>query len=466
MLFKSFTNENANPVVGFKERFSFGCGDLASNIIYSAMSTFLLFYYTDVVGVSAAAVGGILLVSRLLDGFVDLIVGVLIDRTKSPYGKARPWIIRMMIPYAVGAALLFSVPTGWGETAKLVYIFVTYNLVMGIIFTAINLPYATLNALITQDQYERSVLNIFRMLLATVGTLSITTFTLPVVKFFGNDARAWTYTFMFFGLISIIFFMITFLGTRERAGNAALDKPKENIPVKVGVKALFKNKYWVMVTIAIVLMYLSLGVSGGATVYYARSVLGNEAYVSELSMATTIAQIVCMFLVAGFVKKFGKRNVFIGGASVVGLGYVLTALAGTNLQIILISNVIKGIGNAGMAACMFAMVSDTIEYGEWKSGLRTEGLINSATSFGQKVGIGLSSGVFGWILAAGGYVGGAATQTSSALFALSSAYIYIPLLITIIVIGILFAYKLDKEYPNILKELQARNNSEDSSLSA
>lgn len=458
MLFKNFTNENANPVVGFKERFAFGCGDLASNIIYSAMSTFLLFYYTDVVGVSAAAVGVILLVSRLLDGVVDLIVGILIDRTKTPYGKARPWILRMMLPYAIGAALLFSVPTSWGDTAKLVYIFVSYNLVLGIIFTAINLPYATLNALITQDQYERSVLNIFRMILATVGTLSITTFTLPVVKFFGNDARAWTYTFIVFGCISIVFFMITFLGTRERVGNTDFNKSKKNIPVKVGVKALFKNKYWIMITVSIVLLYLSMGVSGGATVYYARSVLGNEGYVSELSMATTIAQIICMFLVAGFVKKFGKRNVLICGAAIVGAGYVLTIIAGTNLQLILISNVIKGVGYAGMGACMFAMVSDTIEYGEWKSGLRTEGLINSATSFGQKVGIGLSSGVFGWILAAGGYVGGAETQTSSAIFALSAAYIYIPLVITIIVIGILFAYKLDKEYSTILSELKSRNS--------
>ncbi len=458
MLFKNFTNENANPVVGFKERFAFGCGDLASNIIYSAMSTFLLFYYTDVIGVSAASVGAIMLVSRILDGVVDLIVGVLIDRTKSPYGKARPWILRMMLPYAIGAALLFSVPTSWGDTGKLVYIFISYNLVLGIIFTAINLPYATLNALITQDQYERSVLNIFRMILATVGTLTITTFTLPIVKFFGNDARAWTYTFAIFGLVSIIFFMITFLGTRERVGNANANTPKENIPVKVGITALFKNKYWLMITVSIVLLYISMGISGGATVYYAKSILGNEGYVSQLSMATTVSQIICMFLVAGLVKKYGKRNVLIGGAVIVALGYVFTVIAGDSLQLILISNIIKGIGLAGMGACMFAMVSDTIEYGEWKSGVRTEGLINSATSFGQKVGNGLSAAIFGGILAIGGYVGGSATQTDSAIISLKAAYIYIPLVMTIIVIAILFAYKLDKEYPSILKELRARNN--------
>lgn len=425
MLFKNFTNANANPVVDVKERIAYGSGDLASNIIYTAMSTFLLFYYTDVVGVSAAAVGTIILLSRILDGISDLIMGVLIDKTKSPYGKARPWILRMCIPYAIGGVLLFSVPLEWETTAKLIYIFITYNLVFTVIFTAINLPYATLNAMITQDQYERSVLSIFRNIMATMGTLFITTFTLPVVKFFGNDARAWSYTFIVFGLISIIFFMITFLGTRERVGNVSENSPKKSIPVKEGFKALLKNKYWFMMTLVLLLLFIGMGVSGGATVYYARLVLGNESYVSVLSMATTITQIVSMLIVAKFIKKLGKRNVFIVGSVISVVGYVLIFIAGSNLPLVLLANIIRGIGGAGIGATMFAMVSDTIEYGEWKTGIRTEGLVNSASSFGQKVGNGLSSAIFGWILAAGGYVGGAAVQTPSAIFAVKSAYIYI-----------------------------------------
>ncbi|MBU3101802.1 MULTISPECIES: MFS transporter [Clostridium] len=457
MLFKNFTNINANPVVGVKERLAFGCGDLASNIIYSAMSMFLLFYYTDVIGVSAGAVGTIMLVSRLLDGISDLIMGVIIDRTKSPYGKARPWILRMMIPYAIGAALLFSVPTSFGETAKLIYIFISYNLVFTIIFTAINLPYATLNALITQDQYERSVLNIFRMLLATVGTLFITTCTLPVVKFFGNDARAWTYTFILFGMISIVFFMITFLGTRERTGDVISNEPKKNVPIRVGFKALIKNKYWIIITLTLVLIYISAGINGAATIYFAKLVLGNQGYVSQLAMAMTISQIIAMFIVAKFVKKHGKRNVLIGGCVITVVAYIIIMIGGNNFKFVLIGNIIRGLGGAGMAASMFAMVSDTIEYGEWKSGIRTEGLINSASSFGQKVGNGLSAAIFGWILAIGGYAGGASTQTASAITAVKAAYIYIPLILTIVTIAILFGYKLDKEYPSILKELKSRN---------
>lgn len=148
MLFKKFTNENASERVTVKERLAYECGDFSSNIMYSAMAAFLLFYYTDVVGVSAAAVGIIMMCSRIFDGISDLIMGVIIDRTKSPFGKARIWILWLVISYAIGTALLFSVPVGWSETAKLIYIFFSYNLAFTVLFTGINLPYATLNLIL------------------------------------------------------------------------------------------------------------------------------------------------------------------------------------------------------------------------------------------------------------------------------------------------------------------------------
>lgn len=198
------------------ERFSYGCGDFGCNIIYTAMSAFLLFYYTDYAKVSALAVGTIMMVSRIFDGISDIIMGVIVDRTKSRFGKARPWLLRMCIPFAISGILLFSVPTSWAATPKLVYVFITYNLVSTVIYTAINVPYSALNALMTQDPYERSVLSIFRNLLATAGTLIINTFTLPLVEKFGNDASAWTKTFCVFGLVAVAAFLINFFGTKER----------------------------------------------------------------------------------------------------------------------------------------------------------------------------------------------------------------------------------------------------------
>lgn len=170
------------------------------------MSAFLMLYYTDYAGVNALAVGTIMMVSRIFDGVSDIIMGVIVDRTKSRFGKARPWLLRMCIPFAVSGVLLFSVPTSWSATPKLVYVFITYNLVSTVIYTAINVPYSALNALMTQDPYERSVLSIFRNLLATAGTLTINICTLPLVEYFGDNASAWTKTFCVLGLLAVIAF--------------------------------------------------------------------------------------------------------------------------------------------------------------------------------------------------------------------------------------------------------------------
>ncbi len=456
MLFKNFTNKNATEKVTIKERLAYGFGDFSSNILYSAMAAFLMFYYTDYVGVSAAAVGTIMLVSRLFDGVSDLIMGVIIDKTKSPYGKARIWILRLVIPYAIGTVLLFAVPIGWTQTAKLVYIFFSYNLAFTVLFTAINLPYATLTSLMTQDQYERSVLSIFRMILATTGTLFIKTCTLPVVRFFGNDARAWTYTFVVFGLLEIVTFMITFLFTRERVNGGENDENKLPVPVALGFKALVKNKYWFMATLNLILIFIAQGVNGSAEVYYTKTVLGNGDLISTFSVALQVTQIVCMFLIAPFVKKFGKRNILVAGAVIMIAGYTVMGLGSETLFVLIIGCMLRGVGNSGISACMFALVTDTIEYGEWKTGIRTEGLINSAASFGQKIGNGLSSVILGAILAVGGYVGTATVQTANAIMAIKVGYIFVPIILTVIQIFVLIFYNLDKEYDTILADLKSR----------
>lgn len=454
MNLQRFTNKNATEKVTIKERLAYGCGDFSSNIMYSAMAAFLLFYYTDVVGVSSAAVGVIMLCSRLFDGVSDLIMGVIIDRTKSPFGKTRIWILRLVIPYAIGTVLLFSVPVGWTQTAKLVYIFFSYNLAFTVIFTGINLPYATLTALMTQDQYERSVLSIFRMILATCGTLFIKTCTLPVVKFFGNDAKAWTMTFVVFGALEIITFMITFLFTRERVSTS--DDNRFKVPVSLGFKALVKNKYWFMATLNLILIFIAQGINGSAEVYYTKNILGNSNLVGTFSVALQATQIICMFFIAFFVKKYGKRNVLMAGAVIMIAGYGIMGLGGDNLSFLIAGCILRGVGNAGISACMFAMVTDTIEYGEWKTGIRTEGLINSAASFGQKIGNGLSNVLLGAILAIGGYAGKASIQTDSAKAAIKAGYIYVPIILTVVQIIVLMFYHLDNEYDTILTDLKSR----------
>lgn len=450
--------EQKTTKISFWERFSYGCGDLGCNIIYSAMSAFLLFYYTDYVHISAGIVGTIMLVSRIFDGVTDLIMGVIVDRTKSKMGKCRPWILRMAIPFAIAGILLFSVPSGLGQTAKIAYIFITYNLVSSVIYTAINVPYATLNALITQDQYERSVLSIFRNLLATAGTLTINTFTLPLVEYFGNNAAAWTKTFVVFGFVAIAAFLCTFFGTKERvrAAENEGEVQTEDVPFVTGIKALFKNKYWIMMTGMLALFFLMYSVNGGATVYYAKDILGDKNLVSTINGIFNIVQICGMFFIAMLVKKFGKRNVFALGLVLDIIGMLVLNFSGGSMAIIVVSSVIRGIGNACGGATMWAMVSDTIDYGEWKTGYRTEGLVNSACSFGYKIGNGIGSALLGLILEIGGYVGTAAVQTESALTSIKVCFVWIPILVYVCGLVIMKFYHLDKEFDGIIADLKAR----------
>lgn len=451
------SNNSQNAKISFWERFSYGCGDLGCNIIYSAMSAFMLYYYTDYIKISALTVGTIMLFSRLLDGVVDLAMGVIVDRTKSRFGKCRSWILRMTIPFAISAVLLFSVPSGLGDMGKIIYIFITYNLVSAVIYTAINVPYATLNALITQDQYERSVLSIFRMTLATVGTLIITNLTLPLVKLFGDNASAWTKTFIIFGILSILVFLITFAGTKERV-KPSKNSHQEKLPFYKGVKYLFQNKYWVMITITLVLIFINYSLNSGAAVYYAKVVLKDPNMVGPMNLIASVVQIAAMFFTAFIIKKIGKRNMLVIGFVIFGLGFAMFAFAGTSYVGIMTACALKGIGNAGISSCMFAIVSDTIEYGEWKTGYRTEGLVNSASSFGFKVGSGLGSAIIGWILAFGGYSEGSVVQSASALISINVIFIYIPVVVSILQIIVMAFYHLDKEYDSIIEGLNSERS--------
>ncbi|MDO4173799.1 MAG: MFS transporter, partial [Eubacteriales bacterium] len=439
------------------ERFCYGCGDFGCNIIYTAMSAFLVFYYTDYAGVSAAAVGTIMLISRIFDGISDIVMGMIVDRTRSRFGKARAWILRMCVPFALAGVLLFSVPSGLGATSKLVYVFVTYNLVSTVIYTAINVPYSSLNALMTQDPYERSVLSIFRNLLATAGTLTINMVTLPMVEFFGDNPAAWTKTFCVLGVLAIVAFLLTFIGTKETV------KPvtDENGEIKTvgfveGIKALFHNKYWIMMTCVLALFFLYYAINGGTTVYYAKDVLGDRNLVSTINGIFNVVQIAAMFFIAKLVKKYGKRNVFSLGLILVGGGMLILEFGGGSMPIIVVSSIIRGVGNACGGATMWAMVSDTIDYGEWKTGCRTEGLVNSACSFGYKIGNGIGSALLGIILEVGGYVGTASVQTTSAVIAIRACFIWIPIAVFVACFIILRFYHLDTEFDGIIADLKKR----------
>jgi GPH family glycoside/pentoside/hexuronide:cation symporter len=439
--------------IKIREKLAYSLGDMASNVVWSGAGAFATFYYTNSAGMAAAAIGTMFLISRIFDGISDVIMGLIIDRTRSRFGKARPWLLWMAVPFCLASVLLFSVPQNWGHGAKLIYIYITYNFLSTIVYTAINISYGTMTALITDNSQDRTLLNIFRMTGALVCSISVNMLVMPIVQGFGGGPDAWQKTFGLFGIIAMVLFLICFAGTKERVG--ASTKKEDVAPVKVSVKALFKNKYWYILTANNVIF--GIGNSMGVNVYYAKYWLNDENLVGLLTVATMVPAALGMLFMAPVAAKFGKRNLILAG-NIVGIaGIIIQLLGPASITMVLVGAVIRGLALSGMMAVGFVMVADVIDYGEWKTGIRAEGLVYSANSFGGKVGTGLGAAMLGWALSMGGFNAAAAVQDKPALTSILFVFAVLPLILNIICSILLWMYKLERELPQILADLNERH---------
>lgn len=452
--FPTQSHNNANEEkIGLTEKVGFGLGDLATNFVWGAMGTYIVYFYTDVVGVAAGIIGTIMLFSRLFDGVTDVIMGALVDKVNSRHGKARSWILWLAIPFAIATVLLFTVPD-ISPIGKIIYIAITYNLI-SLIYTGINIPYGVLNALMTQNQYQRSVLNIFRMVSGQTGGLIVGVLTIPMVVYFGDGQSGWVWAFVVYATVAALLFGVTFKTTTERV--KPVKKAKTTITFKTSVNTLFKNKYWSIMLLLFILTFIYLAITQGSTIYFAEYILGNVNLVSVLLMANTIPIILGMlFFLAPVVKRFGKRNAAIVGIFISILGGLLILINPASMAVVITGLVLRGLGQAAIVGTIFALLADTIEYGEWKTGIRNEGMIYAGGSMGLKIGTGIGSALIGWLLAWGGYIGGQETQISSALSSIEALFIYLPIILNILQLLILYFYKLDREYPRIVEDLQVR----------
>lgn len=437
------------------ERISYACGDAASNVVWAALGAFVMMYYTDVAHISPGVIGMIMLVSRFLDGASDLIMGLVVDNTKSRFGKARPWLLRMAIPFAIATTLMFSVPD-FENKAKIIYIFVTYNFVMTM-YTMINLPYGSLSTLMTDDPYERSVLNIFRQIFAQITSLIITSATLPLIKVFGEGRMAWTITYGIFSAVAAVLFLICFAGTKETVGIAA--KERETVPIKKALFALLKNKCWVISMLlgtGTCLFFMAISTINS---YFCVQVLHNDNMVGTLNAAYIAPMIVFFFFMAPIVKRIGKRNTNLLGWLLILVSYVPLLMAMTSVPVLIVSAVIRGIGYACVMGVQFAIIGDSVEYGEWRTGVRSEGLVFSAQSFGCKVGMGLGNALIGALLSWGGYDGELAVQPDSAITVIKVLYIGMPMIVAVLQMLLMIPYTIEKEYDQMNRELAERKKS-------
>ncbi|MDT8861816.1 MFS transporter [Alkalihalobacillus sp. MEB130] len=443
-----------NEKLKAKEKFSYGAGNLAANLLLTTANAFIIFFYTEIAGIAVATVGTMLFIARFIDGASDIGMGLVVDKTKSKYGKARPWLRWLAIPYGLAIILLFSSPN-FGETGTIIYAFLTYMFAVGIIFTAISVPYNTMIGTMSQNQAERGQLSVFRTIFGFGGALLVNMITIPLVEMFGGGQSGWQMVAIVYAIAGVFLYFICFKNTKERVVATSQATRTDGVLIKEGFKSLVKNKYWLIVIAIMILGFINAGL-GAVNIYYAQYILGNPALVGVIGMASFLPIIVTTIFIAPFLKKFGNRNVAIVGAILSIIGSLIIALNPANIVFVLTGLIIRGIGAAPLVVVGFAMLGDTVDYGEYKHGVRSEGLTFSAGTFGEKVGTGIGGMLLGLIMGAGGYIGGQAEQTQSALFSIEFLFIYLPVIFAFITILLLWFYKLDKEYPQILKALQER----------
>lgn len=287
-------------------RIAYGCGDTACNIVYGMISSLLTLFYTDYAGISPITVGIVMLVSRVFDGSSDLIMGFIVDRTKSRWGKSRPWLLWMMVPYGIAAVLMYTVPHTT-DFLKGIYIFVTYNLTTTVIYTAINVPYGSLSTMMTRDSYQQDMLSIFRMILSPVGRIISVTATMPLVKLLGDDQSAWIKTMCIWVVIAMLLLLFCFLRCEETVKIRKKEADKK-IPVGQSIKGLVTNKYFWCVLGLWSIQVIHQTVIGTDLPYYCKYIFGNDSWMySVLYFLETVIMILGAMACPVFIKRWGKR---------------------------------------------------------------------------------------------------------------------------------------------------------------
>ena len=450
--------------LSFREKFCYGCGEISCNFVFTVVTALLVTFYTDVIGVSAATVGVIIAISQVFNGISDICAGFIVDRTRSKHGRARVWELRMSIPYAVAAVLLMTVPQA-APLAQAIYIFITYNLMLTVVYTMFQLPYATALSYMTRSQSERAKVNVVRMAMSPIGNIVVTLTFLPLVNRMGGGQDAWVKLTAVYGIISAILMLICFFNTKERV-EVLDDVGGEKIPLSKSIPALFKNKYFIILFLFFVLIALYQTFSGTMLTYYCKWNLGNDELLGIINFAAQIMMCISIPFIGLVIDKLSKRAWAMIGGALIAAGSLIVIANPTSVPVIWIGSFMRGLGTAPIYTVMFTMITDAIEYGQWKTGLRTPGAIQSAVTSGQKFGQGVGSAAIGFIMEAGGYVSaaGVTTQSAEAIATIYNLFVYGVAAIGIGVVILMLFYHLDREYPQVIKELLKREQAKKAAM--
>lgn len=453
--------------LSLKEKIGYSVGDTASNLFFQTFIFFLLFFYTDVFGIPASAVATIFLIGRIWDAVNDPLMGAIADRTNSRFGKFRPYLLYAAIPFGFLGFIMFVTPN-FSTQGKVIYAFVTYNLMM-MIYTVINVPYSALMGVISPNSQERTVVSSFRFVAAFIGQFIVQFAVLRLVSVFGkgNEVKGWEGAMAVIAGFSVLLWWTAFATTKERV------KPikEQKNPLKQDLADLFKNVPWLLIGSATIFQLLFNVIRGGSIVYYFKyvvqdqqiSLLGKTLSVSYQSLtsafllAGTLMTILGAILTNFFSTTFGKSRCYVGflGIAVISsaLFYVLKP---EDLVLMFILQILASFSVGPVSVLQWAIYTDAADYSEWKTGRRATALIMAASLFCLKLGIALGGSIQGWILSAIGFVANVA-QSPTSLKGIRMLMSVIPAAAGFIAVTLMLFYPLNnKKMLQIEKDLAER----------
>lgn len=440
-------------------KIGYGSGDIAGNVIYAFLTSFVMIYLTDTVGLQAGIVGTLMMVSKIFDGFTDIIFGSLIDKTKSKMGKARPW---MFWPYFGNCLMLiaiFVIPSSWGEVSKYVYFFIVYTLLNAVFFTANNIAYSALTALITKNNNERVQMGSIRFIFAFGTSLLIQSVTVGAVKYFGGGVEGWRTTAIIYGLIGLVVNTISVFSVKELKEEkeeeiCESESPSEKLKMSEMIKLLFSNKYYILICgIYILTQLYSSTLSMG--IYYMTYIMGNPELLGTFAIAINIPMICGLLITPYFVRKIGGMyKINLGGYFIATLARagVIWGASVQSVPIMLFFTGLAAFAMSPMQGDLNALIAACSDYTFATTGKRIDGTMYSCSSLGVKIGSGIGTALFGWLLAASGYVANMEIQPESCINMLDFMYLWLPMILNLLItilLSFLTVEKANKQIPSI-----------------
>ena len=447
-------------VMRMKDYFGDAMGQFSLNAV-STMVGQLTYFYTDKVGMAAGAIATMLIVCKILDAFTDLIMGRIVDNTKPGKERYRPWLIRAGIPAGIMMVLMFTVPD-IGATGQLIYATVTNILITAVFYTAMAIPYTSLLTVRTNSQEERATMGTFR---SATGYIAGTIFAIgliPITNAMGGNQSAWIKFGFVMGILVILAALICYVTSRETATESGTvvdiseQETEQAIPFKEAIGKLFKNKYWVIVLVVNLLSCIIYGLQSASGTYYCKWIFGNDNLVGVMGTIGMIPTILGFVLVGPMIKKLGVVKTLLVSFGIGIAAYVVMFFARENFMIYAICGCFTTFSTIPMMCLVGTMTAMSIDYNEYKYGVRMVATSQSASSFGGKVGSGIGTSLIGWMLGAVGYNASLAVAPAATKMAIYGFSIIIPLVFFIIMFVLVSRFNLERDLPAMREEVAQR----------